>query len=227
MELDDLKQAWNEQNQKLDQILQLNRQNLRTTQLDRTRSALGRFKMYLIFEVLVGSVLFILSGSYIADHVFTPTLSIPAFVLAVSALVAVIGGIRKLVLLGQIDYADPITAIQKKAESVKLSFLGTIRLMIMMLPFYMVYVVLGLNLLFGWDILADGDRGFLWANLVFSLILVVPAVWMFRQLSLRNIGNPVVRAVVQGSGGVQMIAAMEFLNSIREFEGEDAGQQIA
>ena len=42
MELDELKQTWNEHARKLDRILSLNLQGLKTAQLDRTRSALRR-----------------------------------------------------------------------------------------------------------------------------------------------------------------------------------------
>lgn len=221
MELDELKQTWAEHARKLDRVLSLNLQGFKTAQLDKTRSALGRFKMYLFFEMLVGIALLIASGSYVADHFSVPTLAVPALIFAASALVAVIGDVRELILLGQINYADPVTTIQRKLEGIKLHFLRTIRLMVLMLPLYMVYVVLGLNLLFGWDILAHGDAAFLWVNLAFSLVLIAPAAWIFRNLSFKNIGHPVIRALVHGSGGKQMLTAMEFLKALHEFEDEE------
>jgi len=221
MELDELKQAWNEHARKLDRVLSLNLQGLKRAQLDQTKSALGRFKIFQVFEILVGFAVLLWSGSYIADHVAVPTLAGPALILAASALGAVIGNIRQLVLLGQISYADPVATIQRKIEEMKLHFLRTIRLMAFMLPLYMVYVVIGLNLVFGWDVLAYADKMFLWANLLVSLIFIAPAVWVFRNLSFRNIGNPVIRALVHGSGGKQMIAALEFLEALQEFEDED------
>ncbi|HEX7530005.1 MAG TPA: hypothetical protein VF333_02595 [Pyrinomonadaceae bacterium] len=221
MELDDLKQTWTEHARKLDRVLSLNLQGLKTAQLDKTRSALGRFKMFRVFEILVGFALLLWSGSYIADHIATPTLAIPALIIAVSVLVAVIGNIRQLVLLGQISYADPVATIQRKLEEMKLHFLRTIRLMALMLPLYMVYVVIGLNLVFGWDVLAYSDKMFLWANLLVSLIFIAPAVWVFRRLSFKNIDNPVIRALVHGGGGKQMIAALEFLKALQDFENED------
>lgn len=221
MELDDLKQTWSEHTHKLDKVLSLNLQAFKTAQLDKTRSALGRFKMYLLFELLIGLFLLLASGSYIADHISVPTLALPALIFAASVLVALTGAIRKLILLGQISYADPITTIQKRLETMKLSFVHTVRLMVLMLPLYMVYVVLLLNLLFGWDILANGGKTFLWANLVVSLIFVAPAVWAFRNLSFENIGNPVIRALVHGSGGTQMIEALEFLKALQDFESEE------
>lgn len=71
------------------------------------------------------------------------------------------------------------------------------------------------------DVLAHANAVYLWANLAFSLILVVPAVWVLRNLSFRNTDNPVIRALVHGNGGKQMIAALEFLNALQEFENED------
>jgi hypothetical protein len=221
MELDELKQPWTEHARKLDRILSLNLQGLKTAELDTTKSALDRFKMFRVFEILVGFAVLLWAGSYIADHIAAPTLAVPALVLAASVLVAVIGNVHQLVLLGQISYAEPVATIQKKLEEMKLHFLRTIRLMAFMLPLYMVYVVIGLNLVFGWDVLAHSDKMFLWANLLVSLIFIAPAVWVFRNLSLKNIGNPVIRVLVHGSGGKQMIAALEFLKALQDFESVD------
>jgi hypothetical protein len=220
MELDELKQTWTEHAHKLDRILNLNLHGLKQAQLDKTRSALDRFKTFRLFEIILGFALLVWSGSYIADHIAVLTLAIPAVIFAVFLLVAVIGNIRQLVLLRQISYADPVATIQRKLEEMKLHFLQTIKLMVFMLPLYMVYVVLGLNLAFGWDLLAHADKMFLWANLLVSLIFIAPAVWVYRQLSTKDIENPVIRALVHGSGGKQMTAALEFLKALHAFEGE-------
>ena len=222
MELDELKQTWSEHARKLDRILSLNLQGLKTAQLDKTKSALGRFKAFRLFELLVGILILIPLGSYIADRISVPTLAIPALIFATSILFpAVIGNIRQLIMLGRISYADPVTTIQRKLEEIKLQYLRTFRLPVLMLPLYMVYVTVGLNLLFGVDVLAHSNAAFLWANLAVSLIFVAPAVWVLRNLSFKNIGNPVIRALVHGSGGKQMIAALEFLKALREFANED------
>jgi hypothetical protein len=221
MELDELKQTWSEHARKLDRILSLNLQGLKTAQLDKTRSALGRFKAFRVFEMLVGILILIPLGSYIADRISVPTLAIPALIFAASVFVPVIANIRQLILLGQINYADPVTTIQRKLEEIKLHYLRSFRLPVLMLPLYMAYVVVGLNLLFGMDVLAQSNAAYLWANLAFSLILIAPAIWVFRNLSFKNIDNPVIRTLVHGSGGKQMIAALEFLKALREFEDED------
>ena len=221
MELDELKQTWTEHTRKLDRLLSLNLQGLKTAQLDKTRSALGRFKAFRLFEIVIGILILIPLGSYIASRISVPTLAIPALIVAASVLVPVIANIRQLILLGRISYADPVTTIQRKLEEIKLHFLRSFRLPVLMLPLYMAYVVVGLNLVFGMDVLAQSSAAYLWANLAVSLILVMPAVWILRNLSFKNVDNPVIRALVHSSGGKQVIAAVEFLKALQEFENED------
>ena len=221
MELDELKQTWGEHARKLDRILSLNVQGLKTAQLDKTRSALGRFKAFRLREMIVGILLLLLLGSYIADRISIPTLAIPAFIVFASVLLPVIANIRQLILLDRISYADPVTTIQRKLEEIKLRYLRSFLLPVLMLPLYMAYVSVMFNLFFGIDVLAYAKTGFLWANLAVSLIFVVPAVWVLRNLSFKNTDNPVIRVLVHGAGGKQMIAAMEFLKALREFEDEE------
>src|SRR5437763_7830233 len=120
MELDELKQTWTEHARKLDRLLSLNLQGLKAAQLDKTRSALGRFKAFRLFEILIGIFVLISLGFYIAGRISVPTLAIPALVLAASILVPVIENIRQMILLEQITYADPVTNIQRKLEEIKL-----------------------------------------------------------------------------------------------------------
>jgi hypothetical protein len=221
MELDELKKTWSEHARKLDRILSLNVQGLKTAQLDRTRFALGRFKAFRFREMVVGIVVLVLLGSYIADRISIPTLAIPAFIVFASFLVPVIANIRQLLLLERISYADPVTTIQRKLEEIKLHYLRSFLFPVLMLPLYMAYVAVTFDLFFRIDILANAKAGFLWANLAVSLIFIAPAVWVLRNLSFKNTDNPVIRAFVHGNGGEQMIAALEFLKAIQAFEDEE------
>jgi hypothetical protein len=223
MELDELKQTWTEHARKLDRILSLNLQGLKTAQWDKTRSALGRFKAFRLREMAVGILVLVLLGSYIADRISVPTLAIPAFIVYASFLVPVIANIRQLILLGRISYADPVTTIQRNLEEIKLHYLRSFRLPVLMLPLYMAYVAVAFDLAFGIDVFAYANRAFLWANLAVSVIFLAPALWVLRNLSFKNTDNPVIRAFVHGNGGEQMIAALEFLKALQEFEKEEMG----
>jgi hypothetical protein len=221
MELDELKQTWSEHARKLDRILSLNLQGIKTAQLDKTRSALGRFKAFRLRETIVGFIFLIGLGSYIADRISVPTLLIPGLIVFASVLLPVIGNIRQMILLERISYADPVTTIQRKLEEIKLHYLRSFTFPVLMLPLYMAYVAVTFDLVFRIDIFADAQRAFLWWNMAVSAIFVVPAVWVLRNLSFKNTNNPVIRAFVYGNGGGQMVTALEFLKTLQEFENEN------
>ena len=223
MELDELKQTWTEHARKLDQLLSLNLQGLKAAQLDKTRSALGRFKAFRIFEIIIGILILLPLGSYIASHISVPTLAVPALVIAASLLVPVVANVRQLILLGRISYADPITTIQRQLEEIKLHFLRSFWLPVLMLPLYLAYVAVGLNLVFGMDLFAQSSAAYLWTNLALSLVLVAPAIWILCSLSFKNLDNPVIRALVHGSGGKQIVSAFEFLKAVHAFEKDENG----
>ncbi len=221
MNLDEMKQTWTEHTVKLDRLLKLNLQALQSAQMDKSRSALNRYKTHRIIELIPGVVFAGLLGAYVVHRLTVPTLAIPALILGAFIIAAIAGCVRQLVLLHQISFADPVTVIQAKLEAVKLHMLDTSRLMILSLPFYFAYIVLGFDLLFGVNILAQGDRAYIYANVALSLAFFLPAIWVFRNLNFRNAGHPVIRAFINGAGGRQLLAATDFLNQIEEFKAEE------
>ena len=221
MNLDEMKQTWTEHTVKLDRLLKLNLQALQSAQLDKSQSALNRYKAHRVIELIPGVVFAGSLGTYVVHRLAVPTLAIPALILGAFIIAAIAGCVRHLILLRQINFAEPVTVIQAKLEAVKLHMLDTSRLMILSLPFYFAYIVLGFDLLFGVNILAQGDRAFLYANAAVSVAFLLPAIWVFRNLNFRNAGHPVIRAFINGAGGKQLLAAADFLSRIEQFKAEE------
>jgi hypothetical protein len=223
MNLDEMKQTWTEHTVKLDRVLKLNLQALKSAKMDKSRSALNRYKASRVFELITCVVFADLLGAYLVHRLTAPTLAIPALILGAFTVAAIAGCVRQLILLHQISFADPVTTIQTKLESVKLHMLETTRLMILSLPFYFAYIVIGFDLLFGVDMLAQGDRAYIYENVVLSVTFFLPAIWLFRNLNFRNAGHPIIRLFINGAGGKQLLAATDFLNQIEEFKAEEPG----
>jgi hypothetical protein len=222
MNLDEMKQTWAEHTVKLDRVLKLNLQALKSAQMDKSRSALSRYKAHRIFELIYGVVFTALVGAYVVHRLTVPTLAIPALILGAFAIAGIAGCVRQLILLHQISFADPVTTIQAKLETVKMHMLEPTRLMILSLPFYFAYIVIGFDLLFGINILARADRAYIYANVAVSVAFFLPAIWLFRNLNFRKAGHPVIRLFINVAGGKQLLAATDFLNQIEEFK---AGEQ--
>jgi len=221
MNLDEMKQTWTEHTVKLDRLLKLNLQALQSAQMDKSQSALNRYRTHRVIELICGVVFAGLLGAYGVHRLTVPSLAIPAFILDAFIIAAIAGCVRQLILLRQISFADPVTTIQAKLEAVKLHMLDNSRLMILSLPFYFAYIVLGFDLLFGVNILAQGARAFLYANAAVSVVVLLPAIWIFRNLNFRKAGHVVIRAFINGAGGKQLLAATDFLNRIEQFKAEE------
>jgi hypothetical protein len=221
MNPDEMKKTWAEHTVKLDRLLKLNLQALQSTQVDKTRSALNRYKAHRVFELITGVVFTALLGAYVIHRLMVPSLAIPALILAAFTIAAISGCVRQLIMLSQVNFADPVTIIQAKLGTVKLHMLDTSRLMILSLPFYFAYIVIGFDLLGGVDIPAQAPRAYLYANAAVSLAFLLPALWIFRNLNFRRAGHPVIRAFINGAGGRELLAATDFLNQIEAFKAEE------
>lgn len=221
MNLDEMKQTWTEHTAKLDRLVKLNLQALQSAQVDKSQAALSRYRTLRLIELISGVVFAGLLGAYLVSRLAVPSLAIPALILDAFTIAAIAGCVRQLILLHQISFADPVTTIQAKLEAVKLHMLETSRLMILSLPFYFAWVVIGFDLLFGVNILAVGNRPWIYANVAVSLAFLLPAVWIFRNLNFRNAGHPVIRLFINGAGGKQVLAATDFLNRIEQFTAEE------
>jgi len=221
MNLDEMKQTWTEHTVKLDRLLKLNLQALQSAQLDKSRSALNRYRTHRLIELATGVVFAGLLCAYFVHRLATPTLAIPALILDAFAIAAIAGCVRQLILLHQISFAEPVTAIQAKLEAVKLHLLQPTRLMILSLPFYFAYLALGFDLLFGVNILAVAGRPYIFANAAVSLAFALPALWLFRNLNFRNAGHPVIHFFINDAGGKELLAATDFLNRLEQFKAEE------
>jgi len=221
MNLDEIKQTWTVHTVKLDRVLKLNLQALKSAQMDKSQSALSRYKAHRLFELITGVGITGLLGDYVVHRITVPTLAIPALILGAFTIAGIAGCVRQLILLHQISFADPVTTIQAKLETVKLYMLEPTRLMILSLPFYFAYVAIGFDLLFGINILARADRAYIYANVAMSVAFFLPAIWLFRNLNFRKAGHPAIRLFINGAGGRPLLAATDFLNQIEEFKAEE------
>jgi hypothetical protein len=220
MELEALKKSWEEYDKKLDQNLKLNKQIFKEMNLTKTRLSLRSILIFRILEILFFVIAVIALGSFIGNHWGSMQFVIPAAILHIFAIIGLAGSIGQIALIAQIDYAAPITIMQKKLEQVKMHMVQVTRLMMLSIPFYLAYAVLGFKLFFGVDIVAQGDPNWWLANIILSLLFIPLAIWIYQKLSWKNMHIPWVKSFIYSAGGKQITKAMGFLQEIDNFEKE-------
>ncbi len=220
MELEALKKSWEQYDKKLDQYLKLNQRIFKEMNLTKTRSSLLSILIFRIVEAVIFLAAILALGTFIGNHCGSFQFVIPAAILQIFAITGLAGSIGQIALISQIDFAAPITKMQKKLEQMKMHMIQTARIMILSIPFYLAYIVLGFKLFFGVDIVAQGNPDWWLANIILSLLFIPLAVWIYRKLSWKNMHIPWVKGFFYSAGGRQMTKAMDFLREIDSFEKE-------
>ncbi len=221
MELEALKNTWEQYDKKLDQSLKINQRIFKEMNLNKTRSSLRNVLIFRMLETLIFLAAVIALGGFIGNHWGSWQFVVPAIILDIFAIIGLSGSIGQIALIVQIDYAAPITVMQKKLEQVKTHMVQITRLLLLSIPFYLAYVILGFKLVAGIDIVAVGAPQWWVVNILVSLLLIPLAVWIYRKLNWKNIHIPWVRSFIYGSGGKQVVKAMGFLKEIDSFEKEE------
>jgi len=221
MELEELKDLWNDYHKKLDRNLKINRRILKEINLGKMKSKMRRLITLRIAESTWFLVIVIALWAFVAANFSLSAPTISALVLNIFGTIGLAGSIGQIALIGVIDYSSSVTSIQKQLARIKSHGVQIFKLLILSIPFYMSYVFVGFKLLFKIDLYASADRNWLILNIVISLCLIIPTLWFYRELSPRTTTRNWVKRLVDDSGGKEITAAVEFLDEIEKFENED------
>ncbi len=218
METAEIKNIWKAHDSILDRSVKLNIYCIETIQSQKSKSRLKPLLMLRIFEsIILLSILIFLAG-FTFDNVTDIPVAVSAVILAIYSLYAFYNCAAQIVLITQISYSDSVTEIQRKLNLLQTHILDYFRLTFLMIPFWLVYPVIGFKLFANTDI--SGTLPGAWVILQF--ILLVPfSVYMYTQISYRNIHKRWVRFLVRNAGGRSVTESYEFLKVIDEFKKND------
>ena len=218
MEAEELKKILAAYDTKLDQKLSLNVASLKNINLDKSEKNTQTILKYRVIEIVVFSLLALFMGDYIANNWNQTHLVISGIIVGVFTLIALSGSIGQVVLLQQIDFAKPIVDIRKKIELVNTHGLLFLKLMFLSTPIWWSYVVVGSDYAFNIDLYAHMDADFVLKYLLVNALLIIPLVWFLSKLTYKNLHIKWVKKTIGLFTGTKTMKALEFLNTIEEFE---------
>jgi hypothetical protein len=218
--MDDLQKIWAGLDAKLDRNWKLNLELIRQTNLDKVQRKMTN----LIWMKGIGLAFYVLSTilfvSFTASNWATSHIAAAGIILSVWTLAGCITFIRELSMISQLDYAAPITTLQKNLNQIKLVIISHLRVAVWIAPLYFVFIIVFFKVLFGIDIVAIGDPNWIWANGLLSVLVFLPAaIWVHIKLSPKNADKKWMNGLLRGNGS-QVSDAMGFLTEIERFEEE-------
>lgn len=218
LELDEMKQLWAEQDRKLDANLRLTRLLLTTTRANRARSSLQWMTVGLCLEAAAWLLIAVFLGSFIYGHFTIPRAAVPAVALDLYAIGMVAAMLRLIVGISQVDYGQPITAIQRQVTNLrKLRARITIGAVLLGTLAWAAIPFLFVGLAEAKDI-SPSFRSWLWGNVAFGVLVIMLAFWLSRKFGDRMEKHPMVQRLMNAISGWSLNQAEAFLTQLSEFE---------
>jgi hypothetical protein len=206
MELDELKDRWADRDRKLDLSIRLNRQLLRSLNTQRLRSPVQRFAWLIGLGAVSGVFAAGWMGQFIYANWGEPRFVLPAVVLDLWVIASMAASVRLVVGALQIDYSQPVAAIQRQIESLRVLRMRVTRwaLLTGQLVWWIPALIVVLKGVWGVDAYQVLSPTFFVVNLAVGFALIPVAIW-----AAKKIGP-----------GYNLEAATGFLADLSAFETE-------
>jgi hypothetical protein len=220
MDLDELKTKWAEQDRKIGESLRLNRLLLSEVRLNRSQSALRRAAWLTGLHAALWVVCLVALGNFGYGEIAEPRFVIAAAALGVYAIGMLNCLIRQVAMAGQIDYGEPVAAIQRKVEALRILRIRTTQWGVLIgLVAWVPFAIVVMKWL--WDVDAYAVPGGVWlaANVAFGLAMIPLAVWVSKKYGDRMERSSAGRRILRDLAGDNLNAAAAFLGTLAEFEG--------
>ena len=217
MELSEFKMMWQEYDQKLERSLKLNLHCLEMIKAQKIKSKLKPLLYSRVIEaiahiLIIGWLLGFLYNNYTHFQ-----FAISAIALIIFYGLSLINCIKQVITIKQINYNEEIIIIQKKLSELQSHAANYVSLIFLCIPIYLAYPVIAFKVFGNFDITAL--NGNWWAaNLIFSLVILPICIWLYMQVSYKNIQKKWVKYLIEKLGGQTVRKAMEFTKELDEMK---------
>lgn len=217
MELDDFKAAWQTLDRRLDAQTALNLHIFKDGKLDKARRGLRPLAWGQAFQILCGVALIVLSVSFWTAHLDAAHLWLAGVSVHVYGVLMIICGGVTISLIGRIDYAAPVLAIQKQLAQLRRFYVRTnIALGVAWWFLWMPLLMMLFAGVLGVDLYAHAP------SVIYSGLAIGGAglllTWVFHRWSLHPSRTGMAKIVEDSVAGNGLKKAQAVLDEIARFE---------
>lgn len=217
MEIEEIKELWNERNRQLEASLRLNTALLTELKLRKSGSRLGWLTLGIAIELILNVAAVVLIGAFIAANLHELRFLAPAVLLDAYAIAIVVAQGRQLAEIAGVDYDAPVVAIQAKLEGFRAARIRTTLATLLFAPLMWVPLLIVGTRALGIDIYAAG-WAWLASNAIFGIAVIPVAVAVARRYGERLARTTPMRALADAIAGRSLTMTLESLAAIRRFE---------
>ena len=216
-DLETLTSMWKAQESKVNESLKLNREALSEIKILKAKSRLRSYTALNVFTLVTGIAMVNVGAFFAYNNADTIYLLLSGVVFSLWSLMICFSAVAQLKRIIELDYGKPVIEVQSNLRKIQLSALYYFKMSLMIAPFYFVFMLMFAKLFFNVDLISIGSEAWLNAQYIFSGVMALVAIGLYRALAEKNVDKPFVRFIMQGCGG-QICEAAEELNKLRQFE---------
>jgi hypothetical protein len=221
MASDDLQALWRRYDAQLASMAHFNAALVRRSSLGATQTALGRLANALRFELVLDAFALFLIGAFEAAHAREPVVLAAAVTLHAYALAIAIAVVVQLVALARIDYDEPVFAIARAVDRLRLSRARAAMWTLLFAPLmWPPLAIVALRGLFGPGALATCGPLWLLANAAFGLAVLAGALVVARRYGKNLPPASRARRAFDSLSGSAVRSAAASLDTLVRYETE-------
>ncbi len=218
METAEIKSIWKKYDTMIEESKVLNLQswalNLNCFETLQKQKATSKLKSLILPKIggIVLGVIWILFVGFIFYHALSQiVMAVSLGMIILLTLIAIVTYIQDITIISQVNYSESITDTQKKIASLQASIVNCIRVLWLQLPFYTTCYISN-------KLAMEGGIKFWIIQIPITVLFTWIAVFLYKNISLKNMNKKWVKGFINGSGFNQVSKAMEFMNEIDEFK---------
>ena len=217
MDIEQLRDTWQNQEQKLEATRSLNIAILKELKLDKAKSKINQLLFLPISSLLFFSLLVCFTVQFLIRNLETWYFAFSASIILFFSFAFVFSSVKQLHGILSLDYQQPVTILQRQLSNLKLSILINLKIAAAILPFSPFVGIFVLKVLFDFDATQFISVQQIWIFAGITIILQILALFFSAKLKSKNAGKNYVYWILQGNGS-QIEEAKSFLAEIEDFE---------
>ncbi len=219
MEETDFVMLWKEHYKIIDQSLAINKKLLReliNQKAESSMQSLIRHKQrgiiaVTVYLLILGILLFFSIADYKSEKAYFIFSVMGIFVVNVKAMYDYI---KHLIWAKKINYNGSISDIQQQLSKLQFSIISHTRIMCLQFPFFTTFYLS--NKWFPQEV----GIGYIMFQIILTGSFAYLSYWLYKNHTIENLNKKWFRNMIAGSGGKQVLKAMEFYKEITEFNNE-------
>ena len=218
MELDDLKVAWTQLEQRVEQAESIVRRDYEERKLGESRRALLGMTWGQAVQMVAWIIVVAIVAPFWIEHWRVPHLLAAGLALHLFGVATICTSVMQILLIGRAFYTAPVVTIQRRlAELYGFRVVTSLALGLAWWVLWIAATMVGAKLWFGIDLYAESPQWIQW-SLGAGVLGMAASVALARRLADRQTSSPLLRNVIDDLAGCSLLRARRRLDEIAQFE---------